>query len=108
MFKSYVDYSDVVDEPLDKIEWFVNNCQVDSAKVQKEKDEENQQKRYQMQKGIIPAYILDIVSDEKIRCNVTPPILSKYKGINLFDECPCGSGNLIKDCCVKILLQKKM
>ena len=88
--------------------WESNKFECDPKRLQKEKDEEVLMTKQLISKGILKVRenITIKPTEKQTKINCTPAIVTRLKGIDLYQSCFCGSGQLLKDCCIKIALSK--
>lgn len=90
-------------EDLSIPSWTSSSFTPDPKKLEKEQKEYKEAIQYQIKKGILqmkkqvkPTEIKNEGGIGKI--HVTPCIVTKLKGIDLFQECFCGSGKVLREC----------
>lgn len=83
--------------------WHSNDAKPDVNKIEQEKKEEIEATEYLIKKGILKRRKMSITLDDNqlikdMQIRVTPPQLTKIKNHELYDSCPCGNKEMLKDC----------
>jgi hypothetical protein len=107
----YVDYeTDYRVGDLELPSWTVLNAQIDQKRLEKELIEEHNCKLEQVKRGILrmapKPQMLSFKSNDIGRVIVNPAVVTKLKGIDLFQPCPCGSGQDLIKCHLKEIMSK--
>ncbi len=110
MITSIVDYNETIDTPCELPPWSDSFPKPEQKKLDLEEKEKMIAVNYQIKMGLIKrkeqAKAIVLNSGEIGKCIVTPPVLTMLKGLDLYQDCFCGSGQLLINCHIKEALKR--
>ncbi len=110
VFNSYVDYNSEYITPREIPTLGVYSFKVDPKRIEKEEQEIREAIIYQIKKGILKMppkpTILSFKTGDIGKIHVNPAIVTKIKNIDLFQPCPCGSGQDLVKCHLKEIMSR--